>query len=134
VNLFLYGTLMCSDIMEDVPGSRLPHVPGTLKGFSRRAAKGASYPAIVPDGKGRVHGIVYRDVPGPAWDRLDRFEGEMYARRPVEIRLTDGAPLPAETYAVRPAFLDRLEASGWDLNDFIRNSRAIFRETTTMVI
>lgn len=128
MNLFSYGTLMCGDIMRDVSGFRLSHVPGTLKGYRRRAVKSEYYPAIVPDAEDRVHGIVSRDVPGPAWDRLDRFEGEMYVRRPVEIGLEDGTMLPAATYVVRPEFLDRLEAIDWDLTDFIRKGKTIFQK------
>ena len=126
-HLFAYGTLMCEDIMEEVSGCRLSHDPGTLKGYSRRAVRGESYPALMPDEIGLVGGVVYRDVPDAAWERLDRFEGEMYARRPVQIELNDGAPLAAATYVVRPEFLDRLEEHEWDFADFLRNGKALFQ-------
>ena len=85
-NLFAYGTLMCEDIMGDVSGCRLPSPsPGTLKGYSRWCVKGEPYPALVRDEKKLVEGMVYRNVPDSAWDRLDAFEGEMYERRLVRI-------------------------------------------------
>ncbi len=126
-NLFAYGTLMCDDIMREVSGWHLSHVPGTLKGYKRRSVKGEAYPALVPDAKGSVEGVVYRNVPESAWDRLDLFEGEMYARQRVQIELKDGGTLSAEAYVVQPAFLDRLDQSDWDFADFLRNGKARFQ-------
>jgi len=77
-HLFAYGTLMCDSIMREVSGFDLPAVPGTLKGYCRRSVKGELYPAIMPYRGGCVEGVIYRCVPGLAWERLDRFEGEMY--------------------------------------------------------
>ncbi len=125
-NLFAYGTLMCDDIMVEVSGSRLSHARGVLKDFSRHSVKGEHYPAIVPDGRGRVEGVVYLNVPDSAWDRLDRFEGEMYARELVQIELNDGGSLLAATYVVRPEFLNHLEESGWNFADFLRNGKTSF--------
>ncbi len=126
-NLFAYGTLMCEDIMEEVSGCRLSCVPGTVRGYSRRSVRGEHYPALVLDEEGRVEGVVYRNLPNSAWDCLDRFEGEMYVRQPVQIELNDGATLPATTYVVRPEFLHRLEESEWDFVDFLSNGKERFR-------
>ena len=127
-HLFTYGTLMCGDIMREISGFRLLHEPGTLKGYSRRSVKGEPYPALMPDDKGRVEGVVYRDIPRSAWDRLDRFEGEMYERQLVKIVLKAGKTLFAGTYVVRPAFLDQLEESEWDFCDFLRNGKTRFQK------
>ncbi|MEW6668489.1 MAG: gamma-glutamylcyclotransferase family protein [Thermodesulfobacteriota bacterium] len=128
MNLFAYGTLMCEDIMEEVSGVPLSHVPGTLKGYSRRSVKGEHYPGLVPDAEGSVEGVVYRDVPDSAWDRLDRFEGEMYARRLVQIEWNDGMTLLAAAYVVRPEYLDRLDPSDWNFNEFLRKGKAGFQK------
>ena len=45
-------------------------------------------------------GVVYRKINASAWDRLDRFEGEMYARLVVRIELIDGSNLHVIT--IRP--------------------------------
>ena len=127
-NLFAYGTLMCEDIMIDVSGFRLPHAVGTLKGYSRRSVTGEQYPAIVPDKKAVVRGVVYRNVPDAAWDRLDRFEGEMYKRRTVNIELNGGGLLQAETYIIHPRFLDRLDLSDWDFDDFVASGKVNFQK------
>lgn len=126
-NLFAYGTLMSEEIMDDVAGCRLPHLPGILRGYSRRSVKGELYPALVPDAAGRVEGVLYRGVPASAWERLDRFEGEMYARQLVQIRLPDGSTVTAATYVVQAQFSDQLEQREWDFADFLRNGKSIFQ-------
>lgn len=117
---------MCDDIMHEVSGFRLYRSAGTLKGYSRRSVKGEYYPAIMPDEKGRVQGVVYRNIPDTAWDRLDRFEGKMYARHFVQIERIDGTVFAA-TYVVQPEFLDHLGPSDWDFADFLRSGKAIFQ-------
>ena len=119
---------MCEDIMLEVAGCCLPHVEGTLAGYSRRAVRNEAYPALVPDEKGIVGGILYKDVPDAAWDRLDRFEGEMYLRLPVTIRLADETVSPAETYVVRPEFVDHLEKTEWDFDRFLQDGKNGFQK------
>ncbi|MCB2181761.1 MAG: gamma-glutamylcyclotransferase [Desulfobulbaceae bacterium] len=126
--LFAYGSLMCKDIMQEISACSLSHVAGTLKGYSRRCVKGEHYPALVPDAPGRVEGVVYRNVPDSAWKRLDRFEGEMYERRLVEIEINDGTIVPAETYVVHPEFLNRVDSADWDFADFLRSGKALFKQ------
>lgn len=118
---------MCEDIMFEVSGCLLPHVPGTLKGYSRRSIIGEHYPAIVPDQEDTVEGVVYRNVPDSVWDRLDRFEGEMYKRQPVGIELNEGEMLHAETYVIQQAYMNRLDQSNWDFNDFISTGKESFQ-------
>ena len=126
-NLFAYGTLMCEDIMAEVSGCCLSYVSGTLKGYGRRSVKGEHFPALIPDAAGSVDGIVYRNVPEWAWARLDRFEGEMYARREVRVELRDGSIMPAETYVVHPEYQDQLEASAWDFEVFLSKGKTLFQ-------
>ena len=88
---------MCDDIIEEISGHQLSYIPGALNGYSRRCVKGECYPAVVTDKQGRVEGMVYLNVPDTAWERLDRFEGEMYTRQLVQIELSDCVTLPAAT-------------------------------------
>ena len=127
-HLFAYGTLMCEEIMQNVAGCHLAQVPGLLTGYRRRSVKGEHYPALVPDKTGCVEGVIYLDVPPAAWDRLDRFEGEMYVRQPVPLGLNDGTILPADTYVINPAFLDRLGETDWDFGAFLRHGRESFQK------
>jgi hypothetical protein len=67
----------------------------------------------------RIAGVVYLDVPASAYERLDRFEGEMYARRTLSIDMDSGGRLTAATYIVRPEYVDRLEEAMWDFSELI---------------
>ncbi len=125
-NLFAYGTLMCEDIMRKVSGCCLPHVSGNLTGYIRRCVRGEPYPALIPHNRGRVEGVLYLNIPTSAWDRLDRFEGEMYVRQLVEIRLRDNTIIKAQTYIIRPEFRGYLEQSDWSFADFLRKGKTRF--------
>ena len=125
-HLFAYGSLMCDDIMRHVSGLQLSGARGTLSGYRRFCLNGEDYPAMVPVADGRVRGVVYAGVDRTAWDRLDRFEGEMYARRIVTVRLDDGRALDAATYILQPQFQDRLGDAEWDYDAFLRDGKARF--------
>lgn len=126
-NLFAYGTLMCEDIMGEVSGCCLPSTSAMVRGYSRHPVKGEHYPGLVPDKEGRVEGVIYRNLPNSAWERLDLFEGGMYVRQPVQIELDNGMTSPATTYVVRTEFLYRLETSGWDFTNFLCNGKESFQ-------
>lgn len=126
-NLFAYGTLMCEDIMSEVAGVDLTHVPGTLRGYSRRSVIGEHYPAITPDENAAVEGVLYCDLPDSAWDHLDRFEGEMYERCAVDVELADGTILSAETYVTRPAYQNHLSDTEWDFDYFLMAGKTCFQ-------
>ncbi len=126
-NLFAYGTLMCEDIMEEVSGCRLSRVPGRVEGYCRRSVKDEHYPVLAPKEGSCVEGVLYRDLPISAWRRLDRFEGKMYVRQPVQVEGSDGATLQAEAYIVRPEFLCYLSASDWSFAKFLLDDKKHFQ-------
>jgi gamma-glutamylcyclotransferase (GGCT)/AIG2-like uncharacterized protein YtfP len=76
-HLFAYGTLMYEDIMQEVSGCLPEHRRGVLKGYVRRRVKGQIYPGLLQSEANRFDGVLYLSVPASAWERLDRFEGEM---------------------------------------------------------
>lgn len=118
-NLFAYGTLMCEDIMQDVAGC-LPHnIPATLTGYSRRSVRNEYYPAVIREKDSFVEGTVYLDVPDRAWESLDTYEGDMYARTYVHVRLADGSEVPAVVYVATHEFLRQIEEYDWDFAGFM---------------
>lgn len=128
-HLFAYGTLMCRDIMAEISGLNLAHVPATLRGFRRVCVKGEHYPALIPNSEEFVSGVVYLNVPDPAWTRLDRFEGEMYLREIVQVERDDDLNIAAETYVARPEFMDYLVDVEWDFKAFLRINKESFRRS-----
>jgi cation transport regulator ChaC len=118
---------MCEDILRQVAGCDAASAPAVVYGFKRRCVRGEHYPALVPAEGGRVEGVLYRDLSDAAWQRLDRFEGEMYDRQQVQVEVLDGTVLSAFTYIVRPEHADRLEAAEWDFAEFLRHGKESFQ-------
>jgi gamma-glutamylcyclotransferase (GGCT)/AIG2-like uncharacterized protein YtfP len=108
-NLFVYGTLLCEDIFVTVSGCRRRSKYCFLNDYRRLRVSGEHYPGIIPLPGNRVEGLLYLAVPESAWGRLDRFEGKMYHRQPVEVELHGGDLEMAFAYTVRPEFLPCLE-------------------------
>jgi len=127
MNLFAYGTLMCPDILAEVAMPGLQGLPGVLHGYKRWTVKGEEYPAIRCHPDGRVQGMLYLDLPDHAWPRLDCFEGGMYLRETLPVRLADGEAVTAETYVLREAFAHCLGSREWDFEAFLRHGKARFK-------
>ena len=128
-NFFAYGTLMCDEIMAEVSGVCPHRVPATLSGYRRLQVKAQPYPAVVPNTDCRVDGIVYQNVPPSAWNRLDRFEGDMYSREIVQVQLRWGSAVPAATYVLRPQFRGYLDEAEWNFDVFLREGKVRFRSS-----
>ena len=98
VALFVYGTLMDEERLEQLTGRRFPRRRATLKGFARVVAA-HGYPTIVPQAGARVEGVLVEDVDAASLAALDVYEdaGRLYARRPAEV-LVDGERVPCEVY------------------------------------
>ena len=125
-NLFAYGTLVFEPVLRAVAGRSLDSRPATLHGFLRRSVTGEIFPAVVESAAGdAVSGVLYLDLDDEAWRRLDRFEGELYARRSVVVRC-DGEDRPAFTYVLEPRFRDRLGSEPWDPASFAREHLEAF--------
>jgi gamma-glutamylcyclotransferase (GGCT)/AIG2-like uncharacterized protein YtfP len=125
-NLFAYGTLVCEDIFYSVAGIKLSSAPGVLAAYSRHSIRGQVYPGILPRKSHTVRGIVYFDVSDLLWQRLDRFEGEMYKRKSVTVNCAGNKKISACTYVVRPQFRNFLEQDDWDLQQFLTVGKKIF--------
>ncbi len=115
MNLFAYGTLMCTEIMQQVAGCLPAQLPATLAGYRRCRLRGEEYPAIVGQQVAVVQGVVYLEVPQEAWRRLDRFEGEMYDRRPVLVDGAGGKSLAADSLRHQGRICPSAAAGGVEL-------------------
>lgn len=125
-HLFAYGTLMCDDIMESVAGCLPEKKKALLAGYQRFSVKNEHYPGLVAGGDGKVEGIIYCNITEDSWRRLDSFEGEMYSRLTVEVELEDGSSQAAYVYIVKPEFENKLEKSGWSLENFLQKGKGGF--------
>ena len=117
---------MCSEIMAAVSGGWSRRSSAVLRGFRRRCVACEVYPAVVDDDEEHVDGAVYWDVPDAAWERLDRFEGELYTRRSVLIVNDEGREFDAEIYVLADRFRARLSQDSWSFAEFLRRDRRAF--------
>jgi len=127
LDLFTYGSLMCEDIMTDVAGARLPGEAATLSGFRRYLVKEEEYPGIVAEPGGVVSGVVYHGIEAASWQRLDRFEGELYERKAVTVQYADGRTAVVDCYLFRPEFAHRLSSTEWDFAAFLQRGKTVFQ-------
>src|SRR6266571_1036131 len=94
VALFVYGTLMDEERLEQLTSRRFSRQRAALEGFARVVAA-HGYPTIVPQAGARVEGVLVEDVDAASLAALDVYEdaGRLYARRPAEV-LVDGERVP----------------------------------------
>ncbi len=125
-SLFAYGTLMCPEIMAEVCGCRVAGRPATLRGYRRLAVRDEEYPGLVEEEGAELEGVLYRWLPQSVWPRLDRFEGEEYQRKVVEVEPFEGRPASAFVYVTSPLFRHRLSDEPWDFDHFMKEGRGRF--------
>jgi gamma-glutamylcyclotransferase (GGCT)/AIG2-like uncharacterized protein YtfP len=126
-NLFTYGSLMCEDIMAEVVGFHLCSTPAILPGYHRFLVQDEQYPGVVVTENSSVSGMLYHNITQEGWSRLDRFEGEMYDRIPVTVRLKDSTETMACCYVFRPEFHHLLTTTEWDYAAFLDRGKEIFQ-------
>jgi gamma-glutamylcyclotransferase (GGCT)/AIG2-like uncharacterized protein YtfP len=107
-------------------GVRLVHEPATLEGHARYRVAGAPYPGIVHEPHGRVSGGLYRGLDGEHLRRLDEFEGALYRRERVELRLANGETVTAWTYVVPDESRSLLSSESWDEASYLERDHREF--------
>lgn len=129
INLFTYGSLMCSDIMFRVAGCKTDYTQASLNNFFRSKIQNREYPGIVPHHGARVSGVLYFDISTEAIERLDVFEGEMYLRQKVEVINDENNSVTAMTYVIKPQYLNILSDKEWSFDEFLAGGKEKFEES-----
>ncbi len=119
-DLFCYGTLQIPAVMHAVVGRRFKGRRAKLAGYGAFQVRRAEYPGLRPDPSRVTRGQVYFDLSPTELEILDRFEGALYQRRRLTVRLGDGRRRGVWTYVVRPARQRRLAPVLWNRRDFLR--------------
>jgi gamma-glutamylcyclotransferase (GGCT)/AIG2-like uncharacterized protein YtfP len=129
IDLFTYGSLMCSDIMIKVTGCQLDCCQARLKEYYRSNIRNKEYPGITPRSGAMVTGVLYLDLSPEAIERLDVFEGELYQRQFVEVVTEHHGVLKAMTYVIKPQYRDLLTDEEWSFTYFLAVGKKRFEET-----
>lgn len=126
-DLFAYGSLICEDIMAAVAGAQLQFSPAVLSGYRRFFVRSEHYPGIIASPGGKVDGRVYHNIAPLSWERLDRFEGEMYDRQKVVVHYQNSSEAVVDCYLFRREFIHRLTTIEWDFTRFLQGGKTRFQ-------
>jgi hypothetical protein len=129
MRFFWYGSLLDEDVTALVIGRRLPPgawVPATLSGFTRRKAKGVSYPIAVRDPKGKIEGAVVSGLSKLEVARLTAYEGPRYHMVPLKVRL-HGHIVTVSVYEPREKAFQPVDGA-WSLAQWQRREKRKFIE------
>jgi amino-acid N-acetyltransferase len=127
-NLFVYGTLIVPEILEEVVGRQYRMIPAFLKDYARFRIKDERYPAITPVAGAVTDGFVCLNVDRGAFEVLDHFEGDPFQRLLVRV-VAEDTDLQAFTYVMRPGREDQLTSESWSPEEFRRDHAAAFLRT-----
>ena len=116
--LFTYGTLEIPSVVRRVLGRDLKGEPAVLYGYARFMVRGECHPGIVERAGASVPGTVYEGLDPAMFLRLDRYEGEEYQKRIVEVIIGTGVPQAAYTYTCLAGMLTE---APWNRGVFIRD-------------
>jgi gamma-glutamylcyclotransferase (GGCT)/AIG2-like uncharacterized protein YtfP len=116
--LFTYGTLEIPSVVKRVLGRDLVGEPAVLRGYARFLVRGECHPGIAERAGASVSGTVYNGMSPAMFLRLDRYEGEEYQKRIVEVILSTGEARTAYTYTCLAGMLSE---APWDRDIFIRD-------------
>ena len=73
--VFVYGTLMSSDLFLAVAGGQAADpVPAQLDGYTRKSVAGNVVPFIVADDQAQIAGLLWSDLDADQIARLDLYE------------------------------------------------------------
>ena len=124
--LFCYGTLQVPEVIKAVTGKTYPGKSAHLHGYAIYKVRNAEYPGIIRSADGKIKGIVYDKISDQDLRVLDLFEGNLYRRQMLEVRLTDGASCKAWSYVIRDGRKSLLTDESWYLKDFLKSGLESF--------
>ncbi|NVK44277.1 MAG: gamma-glutamylcyclotransferase [Oceanospirillaceae bacterium] len=118
--LFTYGTLMIPEVIDTVlgrPAGCASHAE--LPDYACFRVRNCQFPAILAASGHATHGRLYQDIAPTAFQRLDLYEGALYQRCRVCVRLDDGRSLDAWTYVLHGRYRAQLTRESWDYEYFV---------------
>jgi len=110
-HLFTYGSLMFEQVWDKLVTGHYLSQKATLNGYARRSVKGDEYPVIFQADE-LVEGVVYYDINDEDMKILDRFEGEYYERKEVELRV-ENKNIQACVYVLKTNYFDLIDPKPW---------------------
>ena len=119
-NLFVYGSLLFPEIVNELTGSNFQSKPAILKDYTRVLVHGADYPAIIKEKKTEVEGMILFNVDSAALNIISFYEGGDYDKVLVTVN-ENGYKIPALTFVWRSE-IDYLSDESWSMEHFKKES------------
>jgi gamma-glutamylcyclotransferase (GGCT)/AIG2-like uncharacterized protein YtfP len=119
-HIFVYGSLLFSEIIEGLTSKSFKTEKAILTGFKRCKVKGCDYPAAIPDFNAEIFGKVIFNVDEKSIQMLTFFEGEQYRKTIANITVQN-KPIEVVLYEWQDDYV-LLENQDWDMENFRMNS------------
>ncbi len=123
MNLFIYGTLLDTDIAQKVCGSDLSGEAAILPEYRCYRLVGEMYPGIWPDSSGTVRGRLCQQVAAETLFLLDRYEGDQYERKDVVVVTGDKRKVNAQVYVLVSTDIHELSDEEWCYDNFVTKDK-----------
>lgn len=118
-NIFVYGTLLSSEIIKTLTGKSFNTTTAVLLGYKRYCIKDGDYPAIIYSEDSDTTGKVIENVDDLSLDIISFYEGDEYEKKKVTV-LLNGQLKDVLTF-VWVGRTEILEDRGWDYPYFQKN-------------
>lgn len=118
-NLFVYGTLLSSEIIEKLTGKTFETTHAVLEGYKIYCVKDCDYPAIIQQEGSKTVGLLFENMDDFSLAIISFYEGGEYKQRQVKV-LCNNKYEAALTF-VWSKELRLLENKDWDFEDFQKN-------------
>ena len=129
-NLFTYGTLMYEPVWQAVVGKTYQTQKGVLRGYAVYKVRQDVYPAIIKASKDdSVPGLIYYGIDETSLETLDRFEGEYYHRKTVDVAIDGSQQISCHAYVIKPAHFHILACDTWSAEWFEQHGLKKFLES-----
>ncbi len=115
-NLFVYGTLLSSEITEKLTGKTFKTTHAVLDGYKMYCVKDCDYPAILLEQGAEVKGKILLNVDDSALKILSEYEGNEYEKRMVKVMCSNKVEDTLTFVWVKEK--DRLENKKWNFAEF----------------
>jgi gamma-glutamylcyclotransferase (GGCT)/AIG2-like uncharacterized protein YtfP len=84
-NLFVYGTLLSSELREKLTGKPSATIPAVLKDYKMYCVKNCDYPAIISEKGAETNGKILFNVDDFDLQILSDYEGDEYQQKKVDV-------------------------------------------------
>lgn len=113
MNLFIYGTLLASEIFEALT-ERIPvYLNASLKQYKRVSLYNYTFPGLVPERAYIQQGCLVEQISNKEMKIIENYEGEMYVKRAAQVCINQKL-IPAYTFVLKTSLMYLVRPLDWD--------------------